>query len=156
MFLYILWNAKLHLWDAIPRLCCYIAIYHLCHMKHHVVVCCILVVSMQKPVGRTVVNLHITHPQRAVNLHLSIEEVGTCIMIVQPRVNHLHDFPVGGDQFFQWKHLVFPAIVQQQLHRLITCFTETKVQKKMKIITNHSQIFDIFQTFIHHWSFFIV
>ena len=52
-------------------------------------------------------------------------------------------------------HIIFEAITNEEM---ISKYTQAKAkfEKKMKIITNHSQIFDIFQTFIHHWSFFIV
>ena len=62
----------LHLSVSLPR-----------DVQHHIIIMVILLVSVEIPVRRLVVDLHVSHPQRAVDLHLSVEEVGTRISVVQ-------------------------------------------------------------------------
>ena len=68
--------------------------------------------AMGKPVARLIVDLDVAYPQRTVNLHLGVEEVGPGVEVVQTGVNHLNGLAVGGLQSFQRKELVLPAIVQ--------------------------------------------
>jgi hypothetical protein len=69
--------------------------------------------TMKIPVGRPLVNLDITHPQRPSYLHLSIEEVGTSIMVMQSYINDFQFLPVGSVELSQRKELMLPAKMQQ-------------------------------------------
>ena len=81
-------------------------------MEHRVVVVRITLMTMQEPVARLVVDLHITYPQCTTDFHLRIEEVRAGIKIMQTRVDDLHRLAVGGVQSLQRIELVLPAIVQ--------------------------------------------
>ena len=81
-------------------------------MEHHIVVGGIAVVPVVVPVGGLVVYLHVAHPQGAVHLHLGVEEVGSCIAVVQSGIYHLKPPVVGGVQLCLWEESVFPAVVQ--------------------------------------------
>ena len=71
------------------------------HVEHHVVVVRVFVVTMHIPVARLLVDLHIPHPQRAAYLHFGIEEVRSCIVVVQARVNHFDVLAICCLQFPQ-------------------------------------------------------
>ena len=71
-----------HLGYKVSLLCLYITIGHPHHMQHYVIIMCILVVSMQIPIARLVMYLNIAHPHRSVYLHLGVEEVWTCVLVV--------------------------------------------------------------------------
>ena len=71
-----------HLWYKVSLLRLHIAVGNANHMQHHIIIMCILVVSMQIPVARLVMYLDIAHPQRSVYLHLGVEEVWSGISVV--------------------------------------------------------------------------
>jgi hypothetical protein len=81
-------------------------------VQNHVVVSLIFVVGMKIPVARLVVNLHVAHPQRTVNLDFSVEEIGPCIAIVQSGVDDFHLPVVGGGKRGEWEEFVLPHIVK--------------------------------------------
>ena len=108
----ILGHLQHHLGYKVSLLCLYITVDHSHHVKHYIIIMGILVVTMQVPVARLVVYLDIAYPKRSAYLHLRIEEVRTCVSVVQPRVQHFHHPSVSGFQSFQWPHLMSPAIVQ--------------------------------------------
>ena len=58
------------------------------------------------------VNLHIAHPHHAVDAHLSVEEVGSGVHVMQSGVYHLHAAPVGSLQFGERQNTMLPYIVQ--------------------------------------------
>ena len=109
-------HVELHLFEKLS-----VGIHHLCiengsHVENHVGVVLVLVVTVQIPVTRLVVDLHIPHPQGSVDSHLRIEEVGTCVAVVQSRVNHFDVLSVARFQSPQREQLVLPHIMQQLLH----------------------------------------
>ena len=65
-------------------------------MQHHIIIMVVLLMAVEIPVRRLVVYLHVSHPQRTVDLHLRVEEVGSCVAVVQSRINDLHVLSVGG------------------------------------------------------------
>ena len=73
---------ELHLTDKLTIGIHHFGIEHPSHMQYHIVVSLILVVPMQIPIARLVVNLNITHPQRLSNPYLRIEEIRTSIVVV--------------------------------------------------------------------------
>ena len=87
-------------------------------MEDDVMVGGIRLVVVVEPVAGAEVDFHVAHPELPVYLHLSIEKVGTCIVVVQSRVNHLHSLPPCGPQGTQRKYLVLPHILQQFFHNL--------------------------------------
>ena len=84
-------------------------------MQDHIVIARIAVVSVLVPVGGTAMNLHIAHPQHAVDLQLCIEEVGAGVIIVQTGVYHLDRPSVSSLQSLQRQQPVPPAIMQDKL-----------------------------------------
>ena len=80
---------QLHLWDVLSFCVCHLAIRVACDMQHDIVVSLVFVMSMQIPVARLVVNLHVTHPECLVDFHFSIEEIRSTVVIMQSGVNHL-------------------------------------------------------------------
>ena len=105
-------HVELHLRQILSPRVHHIGIDRTGHVEHHIVIAAILVVAVQIPVRRLVVNLHIPHPEGAVDIHLRIEEIGTCIVVVQSGVNHFDELAVGCLQFPQREHLVLPHIMQ--------------------------------------------
>ena len=61
-------------------------------------------------------DLHIADPERSVDPHLRIEEVGTGMAVVQSHIDHLHRLPVRGGQWGKRKQLVLPDIVEKFFH----------------------------------------
>ena len=81
------------------------------HVQNDVVVSLIRLMPMLHPLRSLIVNLHIAHPQHAVQLQLGVEEVGTRIGIGQARIDDFHPLSVGGAQFLQGEDFVFPKVV---------------------------------------------
>ena len=105
-------NLKLQLWQVFATRVLHVAVGHAHHMEHHIVVSRIVVVPVLVPVAGTVVNLHIAHPQRAVDLQLCVEEVGPGIPAVMESGIHYLDAPaISSLQGAQWPQLVFPDVV---------------------------------------------
>ena len=86
-------------------------------VEHHIIVMLVALVAVQIPVAGAVVQLDVAHPQRAAYLDAGVEEVGPAVVVVQSGVDHLYRASVGGGQSLGGPHLVFPAVVQQFLHR---------------------------------------
>lgn len=61
-------------------------------------------------------NFHVAHPQRTVDLHFRVEEVGTGIPVVQTGVDDFHGLSVCGGKRVERKHPVLPYIVKKLLH----------------------------------------
>ena len=101
----------LHLRQILAARVLHVAVGLTYDMEHDVIVARVVLMAMQVPVGRAVVNLDVAHPQRPVDFHLGIEEVGPCIAVVQSWVDDLHLATVGGRQCPQRQHLMFPHIV---------------------------------------------
>ena len=108
MFRYI----ELHLFDKLAVGVHHLCIQHACHVENHIIVTRILVMAVQIPVTGFVMDLHVAHPQRPADLHLRIEEVGTCIVVVQAGVNHFDGFTVARRQFLEREQFVSEHIVQ--------------------------------------------
>ena len=85
-------------------------------MEHDVVIACVAVMAVDEPVGSLVMDLHIADPERSVDPHLRIEEVGTGMAVVQSHIDHLHRLPVRGGQWGKRKQLVLPDIVEKFFH----------------------------------------
>ena len=66
---------------------------------------------MRQPVGRLQVYLHISHPHGSCYAHLSIEEVGPCIAVLQSGVDNLNLLPFCGGKSGQWEELMLPYIM---------------------------------------------
>ena len=105
-------HLELHLRQVVATFGHDIGIHHSRHVQDHVVVRRVGVVTMQKPVGRALVNLHIAHPHHAVDAHLSVEEVGSGVHVMQSGVYHLHAASVGSLQFGERQNTMLPYIVQ--------------------------------------------
>ena len=65
------------------------------HVQHNIVVGGIMIVTVNIPVGRFLVYFHVAHPKRAVDFHLCIEKIGTCMVVVKSRVDYFYGLPVG-------------------------------------------------------------
>ena len=89
------------------------------HVEHHIIIGVVLVVSVDIPVTAFKVQLHVAHPQCVADAHLRIEEVRSCIAVVQSWVDDLHRPSVGGQQFSEWQHFVSPSVVKQFFHGFI-------------------------------------
>ena len=92
-------HVELHLTDKLA-----IGVHHLriddaCYVKDYIVIITILVMTMEIPVRRLVVDLHVSHPQRGTNPDLRIEEVWPRISVMQTRVNHLDGLAVARLKF---------------------------------------------------------
>ena len=105
-------HVELHLFDILPVGVHHLRIQYASHVQNHVVVTLILIMAMQIPVARFVVDLHVTHPQRPPDSHLRIEEVRARIAVVQPRVDHFNGLAIASPQFPQGEQLVFEHIMQ--------------------------------------------
>jgi len=92
-------DVQLQLWKEFPVGGDDVVVNNSSHMEYYIIVCRVVVVSVYIPVVGTIMNLHVSHPQCTVNLHLSVEEVWSRIAVVQTRVNHLHQLAVGGVHF---------------------------------------------------------
>ena len=80
--------------------------------EDNIIIALVLIVAMQIPVARLVVDLHVAHPERLPYPDLRIEEVGTCVAIVQSRIDYLDSHAVARHQFPQREELVLPHIMQ--------------------------------------------
>ena len=109
---HVLRHLELHLRQVVATFRHDIGIHHRRHVQDHVVVRRVGVVTMQKPVGRALVNLHIAHPHHAVDAHLGVEEVGSGVHVMQSGVYHLHAASVGSLQFGERQNTMLPYIVQ--------------------------------------------
>ena len=91
------------------------------NVENHVVVSRIHVVMVAKPVGGAGVNLHVARPQRAVDAHLGIEEVGAGLQVVHARVDHLHRLPLrcGERDGPAGPQPVLPNVVEQEFHVVV-------------------------------------
>ena len=123
-------NLQPHLWRIIALFCLDIHINGLCHVQDDVVIVRIAVVPVQEPVGRTVVYLYIAHPQRSADLHFRIEEIGTCIAVMQSGINDFHLLSVSGLEPRQRKHFVFPYVVEELFHNRDSWFYRTQIYEK--------------------------
>ena len=112
MFPDIVGHIELHLFDKLPVTVHDFCVDNACHMEDHVVVVLVFVMSMQIPVARLVMNLDISNPESPADSHFRIEEVWTCVAIVQSRVNHLDVLSVARFHSLQREHLVLPHIMQ--------------------------------------------
>ena len=110
-------NLQLHLRRTATVGGRHVHVYRRSNMQHHIVVSRILVVSVQKPVGRALVYLHIAHPQRAVKPNLGIEEVGTRVMVMQTGIDYLHESSVRSAELVERQYAVFPDIMQELFHK---------------------------------------
>ena len=86
------------------------------YVEYHIVVAAVAVVSVGVPVGRAVVYLDVSHPHGAANPHLGIEEVGTGIAVVEPRVDYFNAETVGCLESSKRENLVFPYVVEKLFH----------------------------------------
>ena len=66
-----------------------------CDMQDDIVVRLVFVVSVQIPIARFVVNLHITYPKGVIDLYFGIKEIGTAIMVMQSGVNHFNNIVIS-------------------------------------------------------------
>ena len=105
-------HIELHLSEKLPVAVHHLGIQDARHMEDHIVISLVLVMSMNIPVARLVVDLHIPHPKRPSDLDLRIEEIRTRIAIMQTRVNHLDNLAVARLQLPQWEQFVLKHIVQ--------------------------------------------
>ena len=94
----------------------HLGIQHLGHMQNHIVVVAILIVPMHIPIGRFVVNFHITSPHGAANPDLGIRKIRTGIVIQFTRINHFYELAIARSELFQRKKLQLPSIVEQLFH----------------------------------------
>ena len=112
MFPDIVGHVELHLFDKLAVAVHNFCVDNACHVEDHVVVVLVLVVSMQIPVARLVVNLNVSYPESPADSHFRIEEVRTCVAVVQSGVNHLDVLSVARFQSPQREQLVLPHIMQ--------------------------------------------
>lgn len=87
-------------------------IYVAADVQNHVVVSFVLVVGVKIPVTRLVVNLHVAHPESSGNLDFGVEEIGSCIAVVQSGVDDFHLPVVGGGKRGEWEEFVLPHVVK--------------------------------------------
>ena len=87
-------------------------IYVAADVQNHVVVSFVLVVGVKIPVARLVVNLHVAHPESSGNLDFGVEEIGSCIAVVQSGVDDFHLPVVGGGKRGEWEEFVLPHVVK--------------------------------------------
>ena len=80
-------------------------------MEDDIVVSCIKVMAVTLPVAGAQMYLDIPSPQSATDAHLGIDEVGTCIGVMQTRVYDLKRLAVGCGQRLQREQAVAPDIV---------------------------------------------
>ena len=80
------------------------------------IVCRVLVMTMPEPVGSLLVYLYIPYPQHAAYLDFGIEKVGSCMGVLQSRVDDFNCFSIGGLLRFQGKKPVFPHVMQELFH----------------------------------------
>ena len=81
------------------------------HVEHHVVVGFVRVVVVAIPVGGSIVNFHVAHPERAADFDFRIKEVGPLVPIVQSRVDDVHLLSVCSGQRAEGEELVFPHVM---------------------------------------------
>ena len=105
-------HIELHLTDKLTVGVHHLRIEHPSHMQDHIIIGLVFVVAMQIPVRGLVVDLYITHPQRTPDLHLRIEEVRPCVVVMQPSVNHFDGITVACLQFLQGEQFVLKHIMQ--------------------------------------------
>ena len=86
------------------------------HVQDHVVIVRVVVVSVGVPVGRSLMDLHVSHPERAPDLNLGVEEVGTRVGVLQARVDHFDGLARDGHELRQRKELVPPTVLQECFH----------------------------------------
>ena len=133
MFLHTGRHLKLKLGNQPAVGCSDFPVHFRTDMQHDIVITTIILMTMKIPVGRPLVNLDITHPQRPSYLHLSIEEVGASIMVMQSYINDFQFLPVGSVELSQRKELMLPAKMQQYFHSFqIYRFDSAKVRKERK------------------------
>ena len=80
-------------------------------MQNDRIVSRILVVVMTFPVGSTLMNFHISHPDHSVQFDFGIEEVRTGIRIGESGINNFHFLSCGRVQRFEREKLVFPYVM---------------------------------------------
>ena len=85
-------------------------------MEDDVVIGWVMVMPVGEPVAGLVMDLHVAHPERPVDLHFGIEEIRSGMTVVQSGVDDLHDPVVGGREDGEGEELVLPAVVQQCFH----------------------------------------
>ena len=74
---------------------------HICilhNVQYDIIITRVFVMSMKIPVTWLAVYLNIAHPHGSTYLHLGIEEVRACIMVVQSDINNLNVLSCGSDQ----------------------------------------------------------
>ena len=129
MLLYVARHLHLHLRQVVAVLCQHLRVGHAHYVQHHIIIFRVVVMAVMIPVARLHVYLYIAHPERSSYAHLGIEEVGTCIPVVQAGINHLHLATVGGLQGAQGKHFMSPDVMQQLFHTL--CYSVQRYEKKL-------------------------
>jgi len=116
VFEHVVGDVELHLHQRLALRVLCLHVDDAAYVEDDVVVSLVLVVTMQIPVARLVVNLHVAHPKGAVYLELGIEEIGTCVAVVQSGVDDFHRLVPGGGERGEWEELVLPHVVKELLH----------------------------------------
>ena len=91
-------------------------IYLACHMENDILIRCIDVMMMAKPIAGLLMDFHITHPLCTIQLDFSPYKIGACVRVVNARIEHFQTSPIGCSQFMEWKNLMFPRVVKQLFH----------------------------------------
>ena len=89
------WHIELHLADKLTIRIHHFRIQDANHMEDDIVVTLVLIMAMNIPVARLVVNLDVPYPERAPYLNLRIKEIRAGIAVMQTWVNHFDGFAVA-------------------------------------------------------------
>ena len=108
----VLRHIQLHLRDIFSLRILHIGIHLTHHVEHHIIITWVTVVMVLIPVAGLVMDLDIAHPQGTVDLDFGIKEVGTCIPVMQPRIDHFDVLAVGCHQFLQREQFMLPHIMK--------------------------------------------